>query len=643
MADLGLYSLLLLATFQSAVAITLWVPTDSQSIVKQVVWKHSSWITLFLATLMLVALEYALVTEDFSVAFVAAQTSSDLPILYKVAALWAGHEGSMVLWIWIMATTVFVWQYLLGRDNSNTPFNQTVLGSLVAIVACFAWYTLITSNPFERLLPLAPGDGQDLNPLLQDIALGIHPPILYAGYISTLVPWALAVAMLRHRQIDVPTLQIWTYISWATLTLGIALGSWWAYRELGWGGWWFWDPVENLSVLPWLIVTALAHSLRSNTQKTMRNWVIVLASLGFVLSILGSFAVRSGLLVSVHNFANDPGRGLFLLVILAITSLPLLALPFVRFQSQSVEPISRQGLLLANVLVMMVLAVTIGFATLFPLFWELLQGQVLLVGAPFFEQVVPLIAGVGLGIVLVYPWVLRDYGATKIVAGISLCLIAVLIPAPWGSYALATLALFGTAIGLGIESTKRYRQKTLTLSWLRMSIGHFCFGIFVAAAAIDIGTHELHELVMKPGDVFEIAGIELQMQPTASERASNYTVDRVPFVAVGQSEPLTLLAEKRYYPIRGTVLSEAATSSGLLGDIHVALGERVGVNDGQDRWTVRMQFRPLVKWVWLSALALVLAILTLGLLPSISAGTARTTSGILAKTSLIANNKGGDR
>ena len=559
--------------------------------------------------------------DDFSVALVADNSHRALPVGYKFAATWGNHPGSLLMWLlmlsgWTLAVA------LLGL-RAHPRWRALTLSLLGWVGTGFGLFALLASNPFERRLPLVPTNGADLNPLLQDLVMVVHPPVLYMGYVGFAVIFAMTCAHLLERWPDRDwafVLRPWTNLAWALLTCGIALGSWWAYYELGWGGWWFWDPVENVSLMPWLAGLALMHSLSVvGARGRYLRWSVLLALLAFSLSLLGAFLVRSGLLVSVHSFASDPDRGLFLLLLLVLYTGMGLALYAWRAPARTqVLPLavrSRELAILGNNLVLMMLLATVALGTLFPLAMEALDRGRYSVGAPYFNAVAgPL--GCALGLLAVVGPLLRwgrDSGVlNRLRLPLASGLICVLLVLLWQGISLIALvasALAGAVLGTLVHSLMQSDPRPA--GYWGMQIAHL--GLVVTALGLGgaAGYQIERELLLGVGDRVQIAGYELQFTGLTERDGPNYQAQRAHFAVSRNNEPLTgLYPEKRRYLVGGQVMTEAAIYPGVLEDVFVALGKVQP--DG--RWSLRVHYKPLVRWIWagaaLMALGAVFAVLT---------------------------------
>ena len=562
--------------------------------------------------------------DDFSVKVVASNSNSLLPQMYKFSAVWGNHEGSLLLWVWILGA----WSLAVAIASRGLPL--VVLSRVLAVLGLigvgFIAFSLFTSNPFERLLPGVAAEGNDLNPLLQDPGLIIHPPLLYMGYVGLAVPFAFAVAALMGGRLDASWAKWsrpWTNVAWAFLTLGIMLGSWWAYYELGWGGWWFWDPVENASFMPWLVGTALIHSLAVTEKRGLfRSWTVLLAIAAFSLSLLGTFLVRSGVLTSVHAFAADPERGLFILIFLVLVvggSLTLYAFRAPTVASPiSYELESRESLLLANNLIFAVSAIVVLLGTLFPLLMDALGQGKYSVGPPYFNAVfVPAMALLApfMAVGPISRWKqdsskrwLSELGMPAVVC----VLVAVAAPLvgagevnAWAS--LSVLLAAWLVLGLVRDLQVRMRGVSsrsavfarLTPSYLGMLMAHFGFALTLIGATFVTQFSAERDLRMEVGDTVTLNGYAFVLDELTVVEGPNYAADRGIFsVSVDEQLFTTLMPEKRRYVASGQIMTEAAIDAGAMRDLYIALGEPLG--DGA--WSVRVQHKPLIRWIWFGAL-----------------------------------------
>ncbi len=574
-----------------------------------------------------VAIAFAILTtaflqQDFSVAYVAQNSNSALPWYYRFSAVWGAHEGSMLLWILILN----VWTVAVAAFSRRLPdvFLARVIGVLGFVSLGFLLFALLTSNPFLRHVP-ALADGNDLNPLLQDFGLIVHPPMLYMGFVGFSVAFAFAIAALLGGALDVAWVRWarpWTNVAWGFLTLGIALGSWWAYYELGWGGWWFWDPVENASFMPWLVGTALIHS-QAVTEKrgSFRAWTLLLAIAAFSLSLLGTFLVRSGVVTSVHAFASDPQRGLFVLAFLVIVvggSLLIYALRAPKVAGgEPFAGVSRDTLLLINNLLFSIAALMVLLGTLFPLLGEALDAGRISVGPPYFGFMFVLLMA---PVVLLLPFgPFLKWRQAQLLAALRSLLPALLVAvvaavAAWllgGGLPFKAVAGIGLGlwVGLGIAlyAVSRWRHappgRRFTPEMLGMICAHLGVGVFVAGVMLTEATGLERDLRFTPGESVRIGAYDVRFDGAQHARGPNYEADAGTIVVSRDGAAVaTLSPQKRRY-LRGQVQTESAIDPGFTRDIYVALGEPVG-NDGA--WSVRVYIKPFVRWIWLGGLLMML-------------------------------------
>ncbi len=572
-------------------------------------------IQFLLVSFSLAALVWSFVAKDYSVAYVAYNSNSQLPFFYRVAATWGGHEGSLLLWMfmqtgWACAVSVF------SRQLPDAMVAR-VLGVLGLISAGFLLFVLLTSNPFERLVP-APADGLDLNTLLQDIGLIFHPPLLYMGYVGFSVAFAFAIAALLSGNLDAVWARWsrpWTTAAWLFLTLGIAVGSWWAYYELGWGGWWFWDPVENASFIPWLAGTALIHSLAVTEKRgSFKSWTVLLAIGTFALALLGAFLVRSGVLTSVHAFATDPARGVFILALFTAvvgSSLFLYALRAPRIgHGGQFAFVSRESLLLVNNVLLAVAAATVLLGTLYPLIIDALGLGKLSVGPPYFNAVfVPLMVP-ALLLMAVGPianWKSAD--AASLLKRLAIPALLALLAgagAPWlfGRWSAGAALGMGLAAWLtgaiGVDVFKRMRAARerwwrQPRSWLGMHLAHLGVALFVAGVAL-VGSYETEQdLLMQPGQSAPVASYRVEFKGVERVRGPNYESEMGTFTLYrGERRLRDLRPEKRTYASSALPMTEAAIAANGLRHVYVALGEP----EQHGAWSVRLYYKPFVDWIW---------------------------------------------
>ncbi len=572
----------------------------------------------FFLLVAFVALLYSFLTNDFSVKYVVTNSNTLLPTIYKVSAVWGGHEGSLLLW----AFTLSIWTFFITIFSRSMPdlVVARVIGVLGLVSVGFLLFMILTSNPFDRVLP-ALAEGRDLNPLLQDFGLAIHPPMLYLGYVGFAVPFAFAVAAMLGGKLDASWARWsrpWTNVAWMFLTLGIALGSWWAYYELGWGGWWFWDPVENASFLPWLVGTALMHSLEVTEKRgTFKAWTVLLAIFTFSLSLLGTFLVRSGVLTSVHAFASDPERGVFILAFLFAvvgSSLTLYAFRAADISSQTkFELVSRETGLLLNNILLVVAAASVLLGTLYPLVLDALELGKISVGPPYFNSVfIPLMVplGVLLGFGAMARWK-RD-NLSDLMKKLSPALIISLV----GSIGLTFLmpqfmwlSVLGLFIALWVITSTiiTFRHQlggrspfTLPRGFWGMTLGHIGIAVFTVGVTLTSLYSVEKDVSLKAGDHYELAGFDFHLKEIQPVRGANYQGHRgvIEVIDANGERESQLFAEKRNYFSSTMPMTEAGIDAGITRDLFVALGEPLG----GDAWAVRLYHKPFIRWIWLGAL-----------------------------------------
>lgn len=585
--------------------------------------------------------------NDFSLTYVAAQSNSLMPWYYKLSATWGGHEGSLLLWITIMA----IWMALVARFSRSLPLvmRARVLVILGLVQVGLTALTIFTSSPFIRSLPDIPVDGADLNPLLQDPGLIFHPPMLYMGYVGMVVPFAFAMAALWAGRLDAAWTRWsrpWTLAAWGFLTLGIALGSWWAYYELGWGGWWFWDPVENASFMPWLAGTALLHSLAVTEKRgVFKAWTIMLAIFAFALSLLGTFLVRSGVITSVHSFAADPTRGVFILAILVAViggGLLMFALRGWRLSVESQYQLrSRETLLVVNNVILLVATIVVLLGTLYPIIADAFKLGQVSVGAPYFNALfVPLtwllMVFLPIGTISRYKKDSRPLLAPALaVIASSLVLTAIIIYTVTGfatviwSIAISVwLVLWAlTWSGIDIYSKAKNSQglwvglKKLRPSYWGMHIAHIGLGVLVLGVAFTSALSVEKDVALGVGESADIANYRISLHKLATVQAENYDATQAHFkvVSLPDNKPVaTLLPQKRVYVVRGMPMTEAAIDANFWRDVYVALGEPLNsssttvlpnASQQPEQWAVRIYVKPAVRWIWLGAIIMALGAL----------------------------------
>ncbi|MEM7506473.1 MAG: heme lyase CcmF/NrfE family subunit [Pseudomonadota bacterium] len=591
-------------------------------------WMHAAapaaLLQFLLTGLAFAALIHSFVTSDFSVRIVAENSHSLKPMIYKFTGTWGNHEGSMLLWVLIL-TLFGAMVAAFGRDLP-LGLKSRALAVQSMVAAAFFAFILFTSNPFDRLLP-APPDGRDLNPLLQDIGLAIHPPFLYLGYVGLSMAFSFAVAALIEGRVDAAWarwVRPWTLLAWVCLTIGIALGSYWAYYELGWGGWWFWDPVENASFMPWLVAAALLHSaIVVEKRSSLKVWTILLAILAFSLSLIGTFIVRSGVLTSVHAFANDPERGVFILGILAIAilgSFTLFAWRAPQMRSEGVfQPISREGALIYNNLLLAVACAVVFAGTLAPLVREFVDGSKISVGAPFFDLAFTpfmILLFIGLPIGALMPWKRADaLAVTKRLwwaAAGALAIGAVVFGLNTGASMVAPVGMALAAwlvLGVLVELVERSGYPRLGVSaalgrlarlpradWGK-AVAHAGLGFTVMGIAAVTAWEAEDIRLAKPGEVIPLNGYEFRFDGVVEGPGPNYDYQRAEFTVFYDGEEVArMYPEKRFYPVQQQPTTEAAIDSGLARDLYLVLGDRQ-VNG--EAWAVRAYHKPLANWIWL--------------------------------------------
>jgi cytochrome c-type biogenesis protein CcmF len=559
---------------------------------------------------------WAFYKNDFTVLYVANNSNSELPTFYRFAAVWGAHEGSLLLWALALST----WSVAVAVLSRSLPetFAARVLGVLGIVSIGFQLFILMTSSPFERLFPAAV-DGRDLNPLLQDPALAIHPPMLYIGYVGFSVAFAFAVAALLEGKVDekwARWVRPWTTVSWMFLTIGIALGSWWAYYELGWGGWWFWDPVENASFMPWLVGTALIHSLAVTEKRGLfKNWTLLLAITTFSLSLLGTFLVRSGVLVSVHAFASDPSRGLFILVFLGICVGGSLALyawrgPALRAKG-GFDTLSRETFLLANNLLLLVTAALILIGTLYPLFLDALNMGKISVGPPYFNVVfliptIPLLFLMAVGMHTVWKKSKLDdiKRPLAILFVVALAIGLVVPPMAYGAFHLSTVV--GLTAGAWVILSSLYepfqrlrKRQSLPRSVVGMTIAHIGVGVFAIGVTVTQTYRIEKDIALRPGETVELQGYTFAFNSTRPVKGPNFdAIESEVTISRDGKLVTTLHPQKRVYRVQRSPMTEAGIHVKWNRDLFVAMGEDLG--DGA--WSMRLQYKPMVRYIWLGAL-----------------------------------------
>jgi cytochrome c-type biogenesis protein CcmF len=585
----------------------------------------TSWL-LGLIVISFACLILSFMRNDFSVLNVASHSNSELPMMYRIAASWGSHEGSLLMWLLMQAG--WAWAVALFSRHLPTPMVARILSVMGLLTLGFLLFVLLTSNPFERLVPV-PLDGRDLNPQLQDPGMIFHPPMLYMGYVGFSVAFAFAVAALIGGNLDAQWarwMRPWTTVAWAFLTFGIALGSWWAYYELGWGGWWFWDAVENASFMPWLVGTALIHSLAVTEKRgSFKSWTVLLAISTFSLSLLGTFLVRSGVITSVHSFAADPQRGLFILIMLAITVGSALALYAWRAGSVGLgarfDSVSRETMLLANNVLLVVATGAVMLGTLYPLILDALGLGKISVGAPYFDAVfVPIMAvlvffmgvgplarwkrdelpalavrlrwamGVAVVSALLTAWVGGKMGVGTVVGlWMAYWIVVTVFAELWEKVRPSALSSDG-AVTQVLQRLGQLPRASVGMLVAHVGVAVFCFGVTM------VGTHDTErDVVMRPGEATTVNGYQFVFEGVRDVRGPNYEAVRGQLSVTRDGQPVAnLFPEKRVYRVQRQPMTEAAIRSRVHGDLYVQLGEPAG----GDSWLIRIWVKPFVAWIW---------------------------------------------
>ncbi|MGI2261671.1 heme lyase CcmF/NrfE family subunit [Shewanella sp. GXUN23E] len=621
--ELGHFSLIIGLAFAFLLASVplIGVARKDQYLVRYA-WPLSYGMAFFIL-LSVVTLAYSFATDDFSVAYVAHHSNSQLPIFFKIAAVWGGHEGSLLFWVFsLSAWAAAVAMFSKGLEEI---FTARVLSILAMIVIGFTLFMLITSSPFERLLPV-PAEGRDLNPMLQDVGLIFHPPMLYLGYVGFAVSFAFAIAALMSGRLDSAWARWsrpWTLAAWVFLTGGISLGSWWAYYELGWGGWWFWDPVENASFMPWLVGTALLHSVIVTEKRgAFRNWTVLLSIFAFSLSLLGTFIVRSGVLTSVHSFAADPSRGMFILLLLGLAiggSLTLFALRASEMTSPArFELNSKETMLLVCNVLLTVACGTVLLGTLYPLLIDALNMGKISVGPPYFNAVfvpIALVLFVFMGLGPVSRWKKSKPGEVSrqaLVPAIISLVVGLAMPFVIdGQFNMWVVAGMGTAtwvtlmtVRAGYNMVKPKADAQLSLARISRSqagmiLAHLGIAMSVVGATM-VSNYSLEKSVrMGPGISHELAGYTFKYTETKIVQGPNYVAKQGQVEVYDDGEFLTLLKpDRRQYNVRTMDMTEAGIDWGLTRDLYVTMGDPVSATE----FAVRLNYKPYVRWIWIGSI-----------------------------------------
>ena len=582
----------------------------------------------FTLTIAFAALFYLFAVNDFSVQYVVNNSNSSLPIYYRLSAVWGSHEGSLLLWIWLLT----LWGAAVALFSKHLPQEAVarVLGIMGIISIGFLLFVLFTSNPFTRTFPDFPVDGRELNPMLQDVGLIFHPPLLYMGYVGFSVAFAFAIASLMTGKLDSAWARWsrpWTIAAWVFLTLGIVLGSWWAYYELGWGGWWFWDPVENSSLMPWLAGTALIHSLAVTEKRgSFKAWTVLLAILAFSLCLLGTFLVRSGILVSVHAFASDPTRGLYILAYLVVViggSLTLYAYKGNQIRSRdNAERYSRETLLLLNNILLMTALCVVFLGTLLPLVHKQLGLGSISIGAPFFDQMFLIIMtpfALLLGIGPLVKWRRDQFSEIRTPVVVSVVVMAIAgFALPYFLHNKLTVSvMLGTMMSVIIVLLSLYEMKQrathresffkgitkLSRSHWGMILAHLGVAMTVWGIAFSQNFSVERDVRMAVGDTVQIADYDFKFTGVNDANGPNYMGGKAQIDISKDGKPeATLFAEKRFYTVSKMPMTEAAIDWGFTRDLYVALGEKIEDNS----WALRLYYKPFIRWIWIGGLFMAL-------------------------------------
>ncbi len=590
--------------------------------------RRAAWGQFFFISLAFAILLNAFINNDFSLVYVASNSNSALPLEFRISALWGAHEGSLLLWALLLS----LWTVAVAKFSHSLP--QDTVARVIAIMGLisigFLLFMLLTSNPFDRIpINAIPSNGRDLNPLLQDIGLVMHPPMLYMGYVGFSVAFAFAVAALMGGHLDAAWARWsrpWTAIAWVFLTIGIALGSWWAYYELGWGGWWFWDPVENASFMPWLVGTALMHSLAvTEKRSSFKSWTVLLAIFAFSLSLLGTFLVRSGVLTSVHAFATDPARGVFILIFLAIVvggSLALYAWRAPKVKGTGgFQLLSRETLLLSNNVLLVVATASVLLGTIYPLILDAMNMGKLSVGPPYFNRVfipIMLLLIVLMGIGPHTRWKKDDparlFKRLRSVAIASVLLSLVFAYLLYSEISLGvTVSLslaFWIVLSLVNDLKSRLRNKSGVIAGMKslprefysMSFGHLGIAIFTIGVTLTSVYSVERDVRLAPGEDIELAGLTFSFISIEKSQGPNYQASTgLIRVSKDGREVAVMHPEKRFYQVQGRPMTEAAIDAGLFRDLYISLGEPL---PDSDAWAVRIYYKPFIRWIWLGALVM---------------------------------------
>ncbi|WP_135382621.1 heme lyase CcmF/NrfE family subunit [Vibrio tasmaniensis] len=619
--SLGLFSLVLVAVLSSIIGVHSFYQMLNKRTQNIGLVRSFSLSSALFSVTSVALLGYAFVSDDFSILYVAEHSNTQLPSFFKLAAVWAGHEGSLLFWV----LTISVWSGVIAlQKHYSNEYQSRVLWVMNLLLAIFAWFTLFVSNPFEMnsILPL---EGRDLNPMLQDVGLIFHPPLLYLGYVGFSVVLAFAVAALLVDPIEfdwVAHCRSWCLVAWIFLTAGIILGSWWAYYELGWGGWWFWDPVENASLLPWLTSTALLHCLGvAKGKQQLLKWSLSLAFITFCLSILGTFIVRSGVLTSVHAFAVDPTKGIALLLILMLVLVSSFSLLIIRGESFESNPItsfaSKSFLSLVAVLIFVLATAVVVFGTFYPMVFELLGLGNISVGAPYFNLLIAPLALLALGVVGLAPLLSVKPQATKGVISLLVLMSLALgyVCYSWQveqvqrqvmalmTWALAFWVLLTHVYGLAVTRSSKFQRKV----WV-MTFAHVGVAVLAVGAAMNSYHSFERSYKLSPGAQVEFMDWTLAHEDTELYVASNFTAEKAILKLETGEQSFSITPERRHYQVRVMNMSEPAMKWFWHGDVYITMGEKVDAT----AYAFRVQYKAYARWIWLGGLFSILgAVLSL--------------------------------
>lgn len=619
--SLGLFSLVLVAVLSSIIGVHSFYQMLNKRTQNISLIRSFSLSSALFSLTSVALLGYAFVSDDFSILYVAEHSNTQLPSFFKLAAVWAGHEGSLLFWV----LTISVWSGVIAlQKHYSNEYQSRVLWVMNLLLAIFSWFTLFASNPFEMnsILPL---EGRDLNPMLQDVGLIFHPPLLYLGYVGFSVVLAFAVAALLVDPIEfdwVAHCRSWCLVAWIFLTAGIILGSWWAYYELGWGGWWFWDPVENASLLPWLTSTALLHCLGvAKGKQQLLKWSLSLAFITFCLSILGTFIVRSGVLTSVHAFAVDPTKGIALLLILMLVLVSSFSLLIIRGESFESNPItsfaSKSFLSLVAVLIFVLATAVVVFGTFYPMVFELLGLGNISVGAPYFNLLIAPLALLALGVVGLAPLLSVKPQATKgvisLLALVSLALGYVCYS--WQveqvhrqvmalmTWSLAFWVLLTHVYGLAVTRSSKFQRKV----WV-MTFAHVGVAVLAVGAAMNSYHSFERSYKLSPDEQVEFMDWTLTHEDTELYVASNFTAEKAILKLDTGEQSFSISPERRHYQVRVMNMSEPAMKWFWHGDVYITMGEKVDAT----AYAFRVQYKAYARWIWFGGLFSILgAVLSL--------------------------------